>query len=151
MIITASCTSITLDSTLLSTSNISVLLKISYQCGTPVEKVIATTATDMPVTLADLDMVDKFSDGVYSFTLEVTNSASTLITETLCYYMECTDGCKFDLVDTTDIKSIEKSLAYLALKLSSSCDSCRCAELCGLYNRLTNTPNTCNACSCQCN
>ena len=44
MIITASCTSITLDSTLLSTSNISVLLKISYQCGTPVEKVIATTA-----------------------------------------------------------------------------------------------------------
>lgn len=146
MTLTSNCTSFLIDSLSFTPANLSLSLSVSYQKGTPVVFSIPNTATDFTILPTQLGMTS-FKDGVYSFTLSITHADSSVSTETLCHYSDCTDTCKLTF-KATDKDSMNKALALIALKLSANCDSCRCDDLADLYT-YTQEP-ACNDCTCGC-
>ena len=147
---TQECQSIVLDSLNLLSTNQSVTLNVTYNCGTATVIPVSPAYTQITILPEDLGMTTTFSDGIYGFELCIVTQAATIVKEVACYFMNCVTTCLMlpkysDLSDNTNKLA---ALSFFALNISNQCADCACTDLCALYSNITNASTTS---SCGCN
>lgn len=150
----SNCASITITNSELESSNLSVKLTVTVNCSKEYTLTYNTSLTSLVVTPTQLEMTDNLTDGVYTLKLEIVKSDSSTYSITKCHLVDCNLSCTIkDYFTKTDIKSLQKVLAYNALKLAQNCYSCKCETLCLFYNIITddctNELPTTNDCGCS--
>lgn len=137
---------IILNSTYLVNTNQTVTLSITKNCTTTTIMDIDVVDTLIEITPEDIAQVDIFLESPYYFKLVIVQEDGTIITETLCRYIQ-PDPCEYiDLYKTTD--NMEKILAHQALLMLNDCDQCSCSGACLFYANITEI--SCNDCTCGC-
>ena len=145
-VVDATCETITITSTNFHTDNLENTLTVTIN-GTAYDVDIATTTTSTYVLDADALDLDTLPVGVYSLKLVTTQSDSSTKTEPLCRVLLCGEECTaLDLY--SDVKNIDKILAYNGLLVVNDCVSCSCDVATMLYNTYTDTED---AGDCNCN
>jgi len=132
------CSTLTITSSNLLSTNTSVVLSMQYNCDQEWEKVITPATAPIVLTPEDFDTEDFIPDGIYYLKLEIVNSVGTEIVETKCKFVNCITSCK--LLDAYKNNDCERTMAFFALLASDDCPDCSCADLCLLYNIATNNP-----------
>jgi len=150
------CLNIVVDSDYLDPANISVTLNVTINCDT--EYIITADPSDTDITIdpdsLGLDL-EALADGVYYLVLTVTQSDSTVVTETLCTLVNCTLTCQmldsFTAASGGDEEAGIRALAYYGLITAVGCTSCACSDLCTLYNgtQLNECDTNVNTCGCS--
>jgi hypothetical protein len=95
-----------------------------------------------------------FQDGVYTITLTYIDINGNIITETNCFFLDCSTAC----LVSTKIKELEEAsneknatnifLLHYTLTEGSNC-GCNCEELCEIFRKLCTNLNS-TSCLCGC-
>jgi len=147
--ITEDCSSIEITSEILLANNLTNKLFITYN-GNTTEIEMPLTITTYEITPDQLDMVTKFSDGVYTLKLQCTLSSGSIQEDQRCAVMLCTFNCSDEMFTMYSEKDLDKILIFQALKIGKQCSTCSCTNLENLYIKLTeNDSNSCGTCCCS--
>ena len=137
---------ILLNSDNLDNTNQTVILTVTLNCTT--DHIIEVPVVDTLIEIVPVDLGQKviFTESPYKFKLVITQADGTIITETLCKYIQ-PDECAY-LTLYTDKTNMDKILSLTALQTINTCEQCSCVDACLFYSVLTETP--CNDCTCGC-
>lgn len=137
--ITEDCSNVTITSTYFNPSNLSVTLKVTYNCTTEYSISINEEDTNIVVTPDMLSIdADALPDGVYYFEVKFIQSNSTEVIEASCRFVNCSTTClmldNFKNAVLGDEDATIRALSFYALSVADGCTSCACSDLCTLYN-----------------
>ena len=98
--------------------------------------------------------LDKFIDGIYSFTLTFKSADGFIITESNCFFFDCETKCKVS-TKLEELLNCNKAatnifLLHYTLTEGGNC-GCNCEELCTIFNKLCSelgTNESCANCGC---
>jgi len=126
-----------------------VTLNSTINCGSTVytdtiESGDVDADGEFTVDLSALYSSTTLEDSVYSFTLIITNSDTTVTTEYACLFVDNDTKCRVAEC-VKDNQNIELQLDYYILSRAGNCN-CQCDNLCTIYNRLKNELNSCQGC-----
>lgn len=154
-VIHATCDNIVVDSDYLDPDNLSVSLSVTINCDT--EYIITADVSDTDITVDPTALgidQDALSDGVYYLVLTVTQSDSTVVTESLCTVVNCSMTCgmldTFTALSAGDTDSAIAAMSYYALVTANGCTSCACSDLCTLYEATQLIECDSNVTTCGC-
>lgn len=140
------CTQIDITSSNLSASNTLVEILVSVNGAEQISINPAPSILSYTLLPAALGMTT-FAEGTYSISLYTTQSSGDQTSESACALVICDLGCEV-LPLYTDVKNLEKILAYEALIASKDCVSCSCSTSLILYNIIKDETNV-NHCGCS--
>lgn len=148
--INSQCSSFTVDSTNLVSTNQSVQLIVTHNdCTTKTTLSISPAYTEITILPTDLGLT-AFADGVYGFELCIVTQTAVVIKETACVFVDCSTTCAMLPIysDLTCDANKLAALSYYALRVSNNCTNCACSDLCALFSNITNASSDT---SCGCN
>lgn len=98
--------------------------------------------------------LDKFVDGIYSFTLTFNTKDDTITTESNCFFFDCETKCKVS-TKLEELLNCNKTatnifLLHYTLTEGGNC-GCNCDDLCTIFNKLCSELGTNESCfNCGC-
>jgi len=98
--------------------------------------------------------LDKFVDGIYSFTLTFNTKDNTITTESNCFFFDCETKCKVS-TKLEELLNCNKTatnifLLHYTLTEGGNC-GCNCDDLCTIFNKLCSELGTNESClNCGC-
>lgn len=144
-------TEVTITSSILTETNASVKLTVSYNCTTEYDELSFDSDVDpLIVTAEDLGL-ESFVDGVWGFKLVVVDESDNTLTELKCKFFNQNSSCLMleTYKDIENEDSLIKVLSFEALLIADQCNSCSCDDMCDLYNSTGLNPNS-NVTNCGC-
>lgn len=156
--ISSTCEDVTLESEYLSGDNQSVVVTVQINCDEEyIIEGVTVDDTEIVITQDSLDLTgDTLEDGIYYFKIVVVQEDGTEVTESKCAFINCGVNCL--LLDTfkaigTDTDATTRALLFFALQAAQDCTDCACADLCYLYNLITEenctSSNVSSPCGCS--
>jgi hypothetical protein len=144
---TNDCAGFTLESEFFAETNESNTLVLAINGATIHTITLPANTTESIVVDADLLEIDEFPQGVIEVSLTTLSEELEETTELQCLLLLCELHCEMAPL-YTDIKNIERILAYEALKVSAGCVTCSCSIANQLYTKAT-TPTDAKSCNCN--
>lgn len=153
--ISPTCESVTLVSDNFDITNQLVKLTVTVNCEEEYLIDVDPEATEIVVDNEALGLDgDTLDDGVYYFELKITQEDSTIVTESLCRFINCETTClmldSFKAMAEGDEEATIRALAFYALDKANGCVSCACSDLCTLYKATELDNCTTNVSTCGC-
>lgn len=117
-----------------------VKLRVKYNCEVVDTLTIVeadVTSGEFEVAAADMDLAE-FSQGIWGFTLVITNDDDTVQTEYACHFVDIDLNCKVAKYSNSDESESARLLVvgdYVILQHSGNCPS-DCEDYCTIYERL---------------
>ena len=122
----------------IATPNATITIQYSINCCTLSEPTDASTfiqGNSLVLTPAFFNQTILL-DGIYLFTIRVTNPNGSFTEEVSCEFINNTTLCDINQYLLTNPSCTLAPITYEALIHHSDCDSCGCPTMCELYKQL---------------